>query len=161
MTLAGYAGDFRTIEATTWALVLHRGTYAFEVDGQWHAVVVFAGLVPVAPESGRYRFARDGHLIIARSVHEDRWADAGPPARPDDGPPAFADGDVVRARDVPGYGRVRQGSHTTHGYRYRVDLDGILRSYGQDELVRVDGDPHDPRFWLAQPPATAAQLALT
>jgi hypothetical protein len=68
---------------------------------------------------------------------------------------------VVRARDVPGYGRVRQVSHTTHGYRYRVDLDGILRSYGQDELVRVDGDPHDPQFWLAQPPATAAQLALT
>ena len=159
--LARHVGEVRTIEAKTWALILHRGTYAFEVGGRWHTIVVLAGLDPVGADSGRYRFARDGHLIVARSVHEDRWPDAGPAGRSVDGPPAFGDGDVVRVKDTPGFGRVRQVSRTPHGYRYRVDVDGVLRSYGPDDLVRVDGDPRDPEFWLAQPPASAAQLGLT
>jgi len=156
-TIAPPGAELRTIDARAWSAVLRRGWYAYRRDGDWHALAVLAGAEPGDPESGRYRFTPDGHLVIARSLHEDQWA----LARHGSDAPAFAVGDVVRPHAAPGYGRVRQVSPTAHGHRYRIEIDGMLRWYDEAALAAVDGDPADPRFWLTQPPAGAAQLSLT
>jgi superfamily II DNA or RNA helicase len=150
--------ELRVIEGGPWSSVLRRGTYAYQLDGDWHVVAVVDGLDPGEAEGGRYRFTRDGHLVVARSLHEGQWALAshGGPAQA-----AFGLGDVVRPEGAVGYGRVRQVSPTSQGHRYHIEIDGMLRWYDGTALSAVDGDPADPRFWLAQPPAGAAQLALT
>lgn len=150
--------EVRVIEPGAWSSVLRQGGYAYQIGGEWHTVVVVHGLEPGPPEGARYRFTRDGHLVVARSLHEGQWALAGHGAI---APAAFALGDVVRPTGAPGYGRVRQVSPTSQGHRYHIEIDGMLRWYDEPALSPVDGDPADPRFWLAQPAADAAQLALT
>ncbi len=50
---------------------------------------------------------------------------------------------------------MRQVIPTERGHRYRVDVDGELKSYGEESLERFEGDPRSPEFWLTQEPVGA------
>jgi superfamily II DNA or RNA helicase len=148
------AADLRGIPA---AEGLHRGTYAVRVRGDWRVIAVFAGREPRGQDQGRSRSLVDSHLVTAWRVFTAEWELAGPIADR----PVFATGDLVQPRGSAESGQVRQVLRTPQGYWYRVDLGGGLRRYREQSLVRVEGDPRDARFWLAQPPVGAGELALT
>jgi superfamily II DNA or RNA helicase len=154
------ATEVRIIDGPPWTGILQHGTYAFRTVGEWHALAVFAGQAARPEDQGRFRFTDGGHLVIARSIHEKTWATA-TRVDHDAGPPAFAEGDVVRPRGGTGFGRVRQVIPTERGHRYRVDVDGVLKSFGEESLERFEGDPRSPEFWLTQDPVGAKDLALT
>jgi superfamily II DNA or RNA helicase len=139
------------------AAMLHRGTYAFREAGVWHAVVVASGRDPRTSDSARLRYSEDGHLVIARALHQQMWRDAAPFA----GRALFSAGDMVRANGDDTIGRVMGVSLVSDSYQYRVDMHGEVKRYSEEALTLVEGDPRDPEFWLSRPPAGASDLSLT
>ncbi|GGM27788.1 DEAD/DEAH box helicase [Dactylosporangium sucinum] len=137
--------------------LLHQGTYAFEVGGVWHIVLVAVGLEPRSPDGGRSRYVEDGHLSFARIFYEDTWDNAAPFA----GRPGLSAGAVVRPKGTDSVGRIRRVIAVSGGYEYEVDIQGAVSSYSEEALIPVAGDPRDPAFWLQQPPANAADISLT
>jgi len=96
-------------------------------------------------------------LVIALRVLAAEWDNAEPVVDR----PAFDNGDLVRPKGGTESGQVREVLRTAQGYWYRVDVGGGLRRYREQALVRVEGDPRDARFWFADPPVGARDLALT
>jgi superfamily II DNA or RNA helicase len=136
---------------------LHRGTYAIRIRGDWRVLAVFAGREPRGKDQGRSRSLAEGHLITALHALAAKWDQAGPVIDR----PAFEPGDLVKPKGGTEPGQIREVLQSAQGYWYRVDIGGGLRRYREQSLVRVDGDPRDVRFWFAQPPVGARDLALT
>ncbi|WNB86465.1 helicase-related protein [Cellulomonas sp. ATA003] len=139
---------------------LHAGCYSIYRRGEWHGLLVVDGQPPVQAGSARYQFTDDGprrHLGFARLALAEAWDDA----RPFLGASAFSVNDMVRIVGVETPGRVRRVVATPAGHRIEVAVDGELRNVGEASIVKIDGDPRDPRFWLQQAPASAADIALT
>ncbi|WP_440072310.1 DEAD/DEAH box helicase [Streptosporangium sp. OZ121] len=136
---------------------LHRGIYAVEEKGAWHGMIVLAAQSPVAEEAGELRFTLEGHLALARMFRAAKWSEA----RPFAGNARFQAGDMVRPKGGSLVGTVTGVSPRDTGYLYEVDLRGETHTYTEASLIRVQGDPSKPGFWLGQPPASAADLSLT
>ncbi|MGI5243250.1 DEAD/DEAH box helicase [Dactylosporangium sp. CA-139066] len=137
--------------------LLHQGTYAFEVGGVWHVVLIALGREPRLSEGARSRYVEDGHLSFARIFYEDSWDEAAPFA----GRPGLSVGATVRPKGTDAFGRIRRVIAIPGGYEYEVDIQGTVSSFSEEALVPVAGDPRDPSFWLQQPPAKAADISLT
>jgi superfamily II DNA or RNA helicase len=149
--------EIRIAAAAVWERVLHRGTYLFRVGGRWSAIVVDAGLEPVTPESGRERYT-EGHLGTASYVFDHVWGSAHVHA----GASRFQVGDVVSPVGAKNrLGRVRKVVVREEGYEVHVDIDGQTSQFSEDALVRIEGDPRDPEFWISAEPADVEQLAFT
>ncbi len=157
-TLSAIAADVRTANAGRMArAALHTGTYAFELAGEWHVVIMVGGKAPIPAESARSRYVEDdNHLMYASAFYEDLWADAEHFA----GRARLQRGNIVRTRSGS-FGRVKGVLLLAGEYQYEVDLQGEIRRYNEDALTLAEGDPRDPAFWLSQQPASARELSLT
>lgn len=151
------APEVRRIPPSTFSSMMHKGVYAFHQADGWHAVVVAAGRDPRESDHARSRYTEDGHLVVARALHEDRWESAGPYA----GQARFTTGDMVRPKGSDIVGRVIGVRSTAAGYQCDVNMRGEVKRYNEHALDLVEGDPADPRFWLSRPPAPAADISLT
>lgn len=137
------------------ARLLKRGSYAVEGNGMWGLVVVPVGEV-ADPEDAADRDAA-GHLGNAGTILEDWWPDARPLAADC----SFRFGDLVRPRGEPRIGTVTRTILHAHGYDVQVQIEGRPMTFDEDDLELIEGDPHDPGFWLREAPGDASDLALT
>lgn len=146
--------EIRTIDPKL-AKLLRRGSYAVESNGAWGLVIVPAGTEAEAEDAAD----RDasGHLGNVGTILEDWWADA----RPFDSDCLFSVGDLVRPRGDQQIGSVTKTILHAHGYDVQVRIEGRPRTFAADDLELIEGDPHDPAFWLREPPGSASDLALT
>jgi len=159
-TLEELPTDIREADASTIPNGLHDGIYAAFRRGDWEALLVSAGYSQAEPASARRRFTDDGprlHLSHAWDVLVEGWEHA----RPFVGLSAFAVDDVVSIRGNDRIGRVRRVVRRPSGYEIEVMIDGESVSFSESSLVKIDGDPRDPEFWLTQPPGRAHDIALT
>ncbi|MBQ1059820.1 helicase-related protein [Micromonospora sp. C41] len=157
--ILGLAPETRAIGSGQFDQLVHRGTYAFQRAGTWHAVVVGSGKGPTAPASGRRRYLEDDcHLLAATFLYTALWPGAGAFA----GRALFQVGDIVRAEGAAGVlGRVKGITPVAGSYQYQIDIRGDIKRFSEEALVLEEGDPREPSFWLAQTPAGAEGLALT
>lgn len=147
------AVEIRTTDPKLAAL-LKRGAYAVESGSQWSLVIVPTGEA-AQPEEAADRDA-SGHLGNVGTIL-DWWDDARPMASGC----AFALGDLVRPRGEQQVGTVTKVVLHAHGYDVQMRAEGRTRTFNEDDLELVEGDPHDPEFWLRDVPGDANDLALT
>ncbi|WP_158088727.1 helicase-related protein [Thermoactinospora rubra] len=150
------AQEVRGMPASLVTRLLHRGTYAVEIDEDWHAVVVLDG-VTSEPAGAERRSMDSGHLIAAWAVQQEMWKQAQPLG--DDA--RYRVGDLVKPDGGSVVGNVIKVVPSGFGYRYEVEIRGKKRRYTEQSLQGVAGDPDDMEFWLAQEPAGADDVALT
>ncbi|NMR21144.1 helicase-related protein [Cellulomonas fimi] len=158
--LEALTAEVRETVPTAAEVGLHKGCYSVYRRGEWHGLLVVDGQAETHPAGARHQFTDDGprrHLGLARLALAEAWEDA----RPLLGASAFAINDMVRIAGVDAPGRVRRVTATPAGYRIEVAIDGEIRHVGEASIERIDGDPRDPKFWLEQGPAPAADIALT
>lgn len=148
--------DVRVVN-TFLAGTLPRGTYLFAGARGQHGVLALRGSEPAQAESGRLRYS-DNHLAGASELFDRYWSEARTllPGAP------FAAGDLVhelgQGNDIGVVVEVRRHARC---HEIIVDVRSDLRTFAADGLVRLDGDPRDPKFWLERPPASADDIALT
>ena len=146
--------EIRTIDPK-FARLLKRGSYAVETEDGWGLVVVPTG-DEAQPDDAADRDA-DGHLGNVGTILEDWWAEG----RPIASDCAFSLGDLVRPHGESRLGTVTRTILHAHGYDVEVRIDGRSRTFDSDDLDLVDGDPHNPSFWVRDEPGTASDVALT
>lgn len=150
--------EVREIRTSRFTDSLHRGGYAFRHGATWHSVILLDGPDPRPAETARLRSTEDdSHLMQAYFAHSKEWDNANPLA----GNSLFNVGDAVRVQDSGSIGRIKGISLVLDSYEYDVEIHGVVKQISEQLLTRVEGDPGDPVFWLAQPPADAAGTALT
>ncbi|MEV0592436.1 hypothetical protein [Nonomuraea cavernae] len=66
------------------------------------------------------------------------------------GDTVFRIGDMVRPEGGDVVGSVTAVISVPGGYLYSVDIRGTIKRFTERSLVRVQGDPSDPEFWLKQ-----------
>lgn len=154
--LSVLGAEIRTSPTDMWERVLRRGAYAMRIDDRWVALVADVGQEPDKRLAVRERFA-EGHLGAVVPIFKTLW----PSAHAQSGASPFAVNDVVCPRGERKLGRVRKIVLRQTGYEIHVDIDGVIRQFGESALERVDGDPLDPDFWTANRPVGAEDLALT
>ncbi|NUU18455.1 DEAD/DEAH box helicase family protein [Cellulomonas humilata] len=154
------SSDVRQADAADGAERLHSGVYGFLRRGAWEALVVNGWGDEQSPIGARHRFTDEGsrrHLGIAREVLLEGWDEG----RPFFGSSGLKIDDIVKIRGLDTIGRVRRVQRTDAGYRVEVYADGEIHTASEESLLKIDGDPRDPDFWVKQPPAPADDIALT
>lgn len=152
------AGEIRELGDSRYLNSLHQGAYAFRQGADWHVLILRGGLEPARSENGRRRSTEDeSHLMQALFARAREWDDATSFV----GNSQFSVGDMVRAKDSGLVGQVKGVSVVLGSYEYEVEVRGVVKQISEQLLTRVEGDPGDPAFWLAQPPADAAGIGLT
>jgi superfamily II DNA or RNA helicase len=146
--------EIRTAEARV-ASLLKRGTYALRSQGRWRVLVVPSG--DVADAADTVDRDAEGHLGNAGMIF-DGWWDGAPSFSAES---TFSPGDLVRPRGESVLGTVMKTVMQAHGFDVQVQLNGRHRTFDQQSLELVEGDPDDPSFWLRDAPGSADDLALT
>ncbi len=139
---------------------LFDGVYGVYRKGRWEALLVRGEGAPLPAANARHRFTADGdlrHLADAREDLIDQWEDGQPFA----GTSPFAPDDVVKVIGRDRIGRVRRVTRTSTGHMVEVSIDGEIQHVRAESLLKVDGDPRDPSFWINSAPASARDIAMT
>lgn len=150
--------ETRTAPAGPLRQLVHQGTYAILLDDSWRVLIAVQGKQPAQAASGRFNHLEDDHhLSAARLAFEHEWSRA----RPFVGACNFTEGDIVRPHGSDTRGRVKTVIRTPDGHSIEVESEGRLRSFNEDALERVQGDPTNPEWWIDQEPASATHVART
>jgi superfamily II DNA or RNA helicase len=134
---------------------LHDGAYAVEVEGIWHALLVFGAKPELAAATGHLR-TDSSHLGAAHDLYLDHWATAGAFL----GQSPVQVGDMVRPLTSQSFARVSRVSRRADGHVVEVALEGGSQSFDAQDLKIVAGDPRTPPFWLQGEPADHEAMAM-
>ncbi|WTW98268.1 DEAD/DEAH box helicase [Streptomycetaceae bacterium NBC_01309] len=146
-----HAGDVPSLPA---------GLYAFGPSASpWCGVMAIRdgarprdGLIRRAKELRTEHFLIQALELCRRAYRE----------RPKPAAPRYAKGEWVRQNGRDGNLHVMRVLGHEPPYRYEVKgSDGIARRVGEDSLTGCPFDPYDASLWLAGPPGTASDIALT
>lgn len=158
LAVEALALEARTAPAGLARQLVHQGTYVIGIAERWHVLIATEGKPPMQRVTGRLsRLDDDHHLSSARLAFEHEWDRA----RPFVGACAFSEGDVVRPLGSDARGRVKAVIRTPDGHSIEVESEGRLRTFNEDALRHVLGDPTNPDWWIDQKPANAEQIART
>lgn len=127
-------------------------------NDRWTVVLNFAG--QPADQAREVRWSELSHSDPL-DPFPDRVATYWESSKARKGVAKFEPGDTIKVNGSGAVGRVKRTRRVDGGFEYDIEVEGALRQAGEASLTGITGDPRDPEFWMAQPPADAERIALT